>query len=223
MCEPPCRRLVRANRRDPDLRGGFLTTAPESRPAHRRGWCSLYAALSRGHIDAESVRDLLAEQPFDSRPAADRNAVYAVDVSVWPRCDAESSPERGYYCHASRHSAEQPIVAGWAYQIVAQLSFARDSWAAPMDARRGKPGEDANDAAVEQVRASVARVTQRGEAPPLFVFDAGYDPVGHVPAGRDPRGRDTLKASVVRNNLEGSTRRPFVFPRRAANPVRLKQ
>jgi hypothetical protein len=29
------------------------------------GWCSLYAALSQGHADAESVRDLLAEQPFD--------------------------------------------------------------------------------------------------------------------------------------------------------------
>src|SRR5215212_7673019 len=50
---------------------------------------------------------------------------YAVDTSVWPRCDAECSPERGYYYHPSRHSAGQPIVAGWAYQFVAQLNFVR--------------------------------------------------------------------------------------------------
>jgi hypothetical protein len=31
---------------------------------------------------------------------------------VWDRCDAECSPERGFYYHPSRHSAGQPIVAG---------------------------------------------------------------------------------------------------------------
>lgn len=100
-----------------------------------------------------------------------------MDVSAWPRCDAESSPERGYYYHPSRHSAGQPIVAGWAYQLIARLGFVRDSWVAPADARRVKPDEDANDAAVDQVRALVTRLLQRGEALPLFVFDAGYDPV----------------------------------------------
>jgi hypothetical protein len=99
-----------------------------------------------------------------------------VDVSVWPRCDAEASPERGYYYHPNRHSAGQPIVAGWAYQPVAELSFARDSWVAPVDVRRIGPEEDANDAATEQARELVRRLPERNE-PPLFVFDAGYDPV----------------------------------------------
>ncbi|HEX7169248.1 MAG TPA: hypothetical protein VF206_00350, partial [Rubrobacter sp.] len=54
--------------------------------------------------------------------------VYAVDTSVWDRCDAETSPERGYYYHPSRHSAGQPIVAGCSYQFVAQLNFVRESW-----------------------------------------------------------------------------------------------
>jgi hypothetical protein len=63
-----------------------------------------------------------------------------VDVSVWSRCDAEASPGRGYYYHhPSRHSAGQPIVAGWAYQLVAGLSFERDSWVSPLDARRVRP------------------------------------------------------------------------------------
>jgi len=89
-------------------------------PAHRRGWGSLYAALARGRIDAERLRDLLARHPLDGGLP-----IYAVDVSTWPRCDAECSPERGLYYHPSRHSAGQPIVAGWAFQWICQLGFAR--------------------------------------------------------------------------------------------------
>ena len=102
--------------------------------------------------------------------------MYAVDVSPWPRCDAEASPGRGYLYHPSRHSAGQPIVAGWAYQLVAGLSFERDSWVRPVDARRVEPEEDANRVAAEQVRALLYRLPDRDDAP-LFVFDAGYDPV----------------------------------------------
>src|SRR3982750_905319 len=87
--------------------------------SHRRGWGSLYAALDRGRIDAEALRSLFIQYPFTGGGPS----VYAVDVSVWPRCDAEASPERGYYYHPSRHSAGQPIVAGWCYQWLAQLSF----------------------------------------------------------------------------------------------------
>jgi hypothetical protein len=141
-------------------------------PAHRRGWVSLYAALAKGQIDEGDVRQLLARYPS----AEDRPAVYAVDVSPWPRCDAEASPGRGYLYHPSRHSAGQPIVAGWAYQLVAGLSFERDSWVTPVDARRVPPQQDANDIAAKQVMGLVSRLLRRPEAP-LFVFDAGYDPV----------------------------------------------
>ena len=99
-----------------------------------------------------------------------------MDVSPWPRCDAESSPGRGYLYHPSRHSAGQPIVAGWAYQLVAELSFERDSWVALVDARRIRPEEDVNEAAAEQVRDLIGRLPGRLAAS-LFVFDAGYDPV----------------------------------------------
>ena len=99
-----------------------------------------------------------------------------MDVSPWPRCDAETSPGRCYLYHPSRHSASQPIVAGWAYQLIAQLSFERNSWVAPVDARRVRPEQDANDVAAEQVRELVGRLPRHTEAP-LFVFDAGYDPV----------------------------------------------
>jgi hypothetical protein len=138
-------------------------------PAHRRGWGSLYAALACGRIDVERLRDLLAS----SLPAADP-LVFAVDVTAWPRCAAECSPERGLYYHPSRHSAGQPIVAGWAFQWICQLSFDRDSWTAPVDARRLHPLDDTDHTAASQVRALLARLPAGGPVPWL-VFDAGYD------------------------------------------------
>jgi hypothetical protein len=137
--------------------------------AHRRGWGSLYAALAEGRLDVEALRATLAQCP-----TADSQPVYAVDLSVWPRCDAETSPERGFYYHPSRHSAGQPIVAGWCYQWLAQLSFARDSWTAPLDVQRVHPRENAHTVAVAQITALMARRPASG-ATPLFVFDAGYD------------------------------------------------
>jgi hypothetical protein len=139
---------------------------------HRRGWGSLYAALWRGRIDAESLRRLLARHPL----LESETPIYAVDVSVWDRCDAECSPERGFYYHPSRHSAGKPIVAGWAYQFVAQLNFVRESWTAPVDVERIRPAQDANEVARGQVKALLDRL-EKVEPLPLFVFDAGYDPV----------------------------------------------
>jgi hypothetical protein len=145
--------------------------------SHRRSWGSLYAALDRGRIDDEALRKLLSRHPLAG--AEGKTPVYAVDVSVWDRCDAETSPERGYYYHPSRHSAGQPIVAGWAYQFIAQLNFVRESWTAPVDVRRVRPVQDANVVAAEQVRSFLRRSVafRRRDATPLFVFDAGYDPV----------------------------------------------
>jgi hypothetical protein len=98
---------------------------------------------------------------------------------VWDCCDAQSSPERGFYYHPSRHSAGQPIVAGWAYQFITGVNFVRESWSAPMDVERLRPAQDANEVAAEQVKAFL-RLWPEGEeemVAPLFVFDAGYDPV----------------------------------------------
>jgi len=142
--------------------------------SHRRGWGSLYAALWRGRIDDEALRKLLARHPLAGTEG--ETPVYAVDTSVWARCDAECSPQRGYYYHPSRHSAGQPIVAGWAYQFVARLNLARESWTAPVDVERVRPTQDANMVAAGQVKVLLGRL-EEGEAVPLFVFDAGYDPV----------------------------------------------
>ena len=164
---------------DAILTAGHVPSPPHLSlaPVHRRGWGSFYAALSKGKLDERAMRDLLAHYPM-LHDSQGRPAVYAVDVTSWPRCDAECSPERGYYYHPSRHSAGQPIIAGWAYQLVAQIGFARDTWVAPVDVRRVHPTEDANDVAAEQVQALLGRLPRwSASAQPLFIFDAGYDPV----------------------------------------------
>jgi hypothetical protein len=150
--------------------------------AHRRGWGSLYDALTAGRIDVAALRRLLGQHA-----ARADHPVSAIDLSVWPRCDAEASPERGFSYHPSRHSAGQPIVAGWAYPWLAQLSFTRDSWTAPCDVRRVHPRENANTVAVEQISGLVRR-SLADRALPLFVCDAGDDSaqltqgVGKLPA-----------------------------------------
>jgi hypothetical protein len=140
-------------------------------PVHRRGWGSVYDALASGRVQVERLRHLLV----GCLPPADP-LVFAVDVTTWPGCDAECSPCRGYYYHPSRHSAGQPIIAGWAYQWIAQLSFDRDSWTAPVDAQRLHPTDDTDHTAAAQVRALLARLPDGVDGPvPLVVFDAGYD------------------------------------------------
>src|SRR6266540_3859204 len=138
-------------------------------PVCRRGWGSVYDALRSGRVEVERLRDLLVSSLPDADPL-----VFAVDVTTWPRCDAECSPERGFYYHPSRHSAGQPIIAGWAWQWICQLSFDRDSWTAPVDAARLHPLDDTDQQAAVQVRALLGRLGDGGPVP-LVVFDAGYD------------------------------------------------
>jgi hypothetical protein len=141
----------------------------EAELGHRRGWGSAYAALASGRINVDRLRDLLAATLPDADPL-----VFAVDVTTWPRCDAECSPERGSYYHPSRHSAGQPIVAGWAWQWICQLSFDRDSWTAPVDAARLHPLNDTDQTAAAQIHALLGRLPA-GRPIPWFAFDAGYD------------------------------------------------
>ena len=140
-------------------------------PVFRRGHGSLYKALANGGIDAEALRQALVAHRLAGWPS-----VFAVDASSWPRCDAETSPERGFYYSAAKHSADQPIVAGWSYQWIAGLSWAADSWTVPLDARRIPPRADTLAATLAQLGELVGRLGDAGPVP-LFVFDAGYDPI----------------------------------------------
>ncbi len=73
----------------------------------QRKWGSVYDALNAGTIDLTKLEQVEASYPLENE-----TDWYAVDVSVWPRCDAETSPERGYYHHHSRHSNGQRACCG---------------------------------------------------------------------------------------------------------------
>ena len=183
-------------------------------PAHRRGWGSFYAALAQGEVSAPPVERLLAALPPPlGDEAAHGVAIYAVDGSVWARCDAETSPARGFYHHPSRHSNGQPIVAGWSYQWVAQVRLTAESWTAPLSVERVPPGANLNEVAAQQLRRVVARRPADGRLP-LFVFDAGYDSVQLAQALDLVRG--ALHAAILVRLRSGRCFYADPPPRRAA-------
>ena len=169
---------------------GLCATGPISsvpslslEPEFTRSHGSLYKALAKGRVTEHRLRSLVVEHAPTDWPL-----VFAVDASTWDRCDAECSPTRGFYYSASRHSAGQPIVAGWSFQWICQLSFAPDSWTAPMDVVRLSPKEDTTDATIDQVRRLVGLLPCDREVP-LFVFDAGYDPIALAHGLMDARAQ----------------------------------
>ena len=155
------------------VRGSCQPAHLSLEPVHQRGWGSLYAALAEGRLNAPALRQLVAQSPLDQG-----QPIYAVDTTIWARCDAETSPQRGFYYHPSRHSAGQTIVAGWSYFWLSQLSFVRDSWTAPLDVERVPADDTGEGVAAEQIVDLLSLLPRDPAAPvPLFAFDAGYDPV----------------------------------------------
>ena len=80
-----------------ELTDALLTAGPVLSPAHlsqeavhRRGRGSLSAALTKGRVNTRALQHLVAQYPL-----AGGQPIYAVDCSVWARCAATTSPERG--------------------------------------------------------------------------------------------------------------------------------
>ncbi|MEV4975922.1 transposase [Streptomyces scopuliridis] len=58
----------------------------------------------------------------------------ALDVTPWPRPDAECSPER-LHCHRlCRCDGVRRTIPGWPYQVAAALGGGRSSWTGLLDA-----------------------------------------------------------------------------------------
>src|SRR5260221_520208 len=127
--------------------------------------------------------DLAAlERLVAASPLVTERSWYAVDASVWPRCDAETSPERGYDSHPYRHSPGQPIVAGWNYSWLVQVPSRCSRWTAPLRMRRMRPGENANVVAAEQIPAGLRQAPPPTPPPPP-------PPPLRLPSPGDPRPR----------------------------------
>jgi hypothetical protein len=138
----------------------------------------MYDALAQGHINVSRLRVALAGPELPR--GADRQLSIALDVTPWPRPDAECSPER-LHCHRlCRCDGVRQTIPGWPYQIAAALGGGRSSWTGPLDAVRLGPEDDPTEVTATRIRELHARLEQAGQWQPgdppiLFVMDSGYD------------------------------------------------
>ncbi|MEV0489084.1 transposase [Streptomyces atratus] len=160
--------------------GGPVVSLPELSLAavHRRAHGAMYDALAQGHIAVSRLRMALAG--LELPRGADRQLSIALDVTPWPRPDAECSPER-LHCHRPcRCDGVRQTIPGWPYQVAAALGGGRSSWTGPLDAVRLGPEDDPTEVTATQIRDLRARLQRAGQwrpgdPPVLFVLDSGYD------------------------------------------------
>ncbi|MEU6325633.1 NF041680 family putative transposase [Streptomyces sp. NPDC047009] len=160
--------------------GGPVVSLPELslQAVHRRGHGAMYDALAQGRLDVSRLR--LALAGLELPRGTDRQISIALDVTPWPRPDAECSPDR-LHCHRPcRCDGVRQTIPGWPYQVAAALGGGRTSWTGPLDAVRLGPDDDLTEVTAAQVRDLLARLRKAGqwrEGDPevLFVLDAGYD------------------------------------------------
>jgi DDE superfamily endonuclease len=177
-------------------------------PELRRGHGGLYAALTRGRIELDQLRELLADTVAAGR---DSLVWFAGDVSNWPRPDAACSPQRlRIFDRSSRSLAGDPVTAGWPYAVLAGLEWGPTSWTAPVDATRLGPSDALTQVTLAQIRGVLARLAAAGRTEmPGFVFDADYDLMAFSHALRTPHaGADD---GVARAHIVGRLRSNQVF------------
>jgi len=203
-------------------------------PGFRRGHGMIYQGLDKGRIDEERLRDLLVRHRPRGWPL-----VFAIDASTYPRPAAATSPGREWHPHSCRghHGRRRrprasagtggsarrdgrdgdAVVAGWAFQWLAQLSFTPDSWTAPQDMTRAGVRDDATAKAAQMIIAHSARLRADGETGiPLYVHDAGYD---EAPLTWDLRGHlDQVQILVRVRNDRVMYRDPAPEPPRRGRP-----
>jgi hypothetical protein len=184
-------------------------------PAFRRGHGMVYQGLARGRVDEEALRGLLVW----SRPA-DWPCVFGIDASTIGRPWAVTSLGREFHHHscAGHTGSGDPVIKGWAWQWLSQLSFDADSWTAPQDAVQvGR--DDVAVVTAAQILAHAARLRWAGETRvPLYVMDAGYD---EAPVTWELREHlDQVQVLVRVRNDRVMYRDPEPGPRRPGRPRR---
>lgn len=141
-------------------------------PAFRRGYGMVYQGLAEGRMDEDALRETLIRYRPEGWPC-----VFGVDASTIGRPWAVTSPGREFHHHscAGHAGGADPVIKGWAWQWLSQLSFEAGSWTAPHDVIQvGRDGVAAATAA--QISSHAARLRRAGETQiPLYVHDAGYD------------------------------------------------
>lgn len=153
----------------------------------RRGHGSVYKALRRGRIDTVALARTLTTL-VTGPAAADKDLVFALDCSQWPRPHAATSPDRtlNYDAAKDRRDRRAPVSEGWWFQWLAATNSEHSSWAPPVDLVRIGPGENHHAVAVTQIRALLDRLPAGRSRPPIVCMDGDYSPswIGRQLAGQ---------------------------------------
>ena len=157
---------------------GPVTSLPETMEAvHRRGHGAMYDALAAGEVGVASLRMSLAGLVLP-RTSQGRLRL-AVDVTAWPRPDAECSPQRSHCHRPCRCDGVRQTIPGWNDRVVAALESGRTSWTAPLDAVRLRRDDDATEVTAAQIRDLIGRLRaaghlRAGDPNVLIAVDSGY-------------------------------------------------
>ena len=190
---------------------------------HRRGHGAMYDGLAHGVIELDRLRTALVG--LELPRYGGRQLVVAIDVTPWPRPDAECSPERSHCHRYCRCDGSRQTIPGWPYSVAAALGPGRSSWTAPLDVVRIRPHEDVTDVTADQVRGFLHRLAaagqlRAGDPPVVVVLDAGYDIVrlSHLLADAPVRLLGRIRSDRVMHHRPGPRRggRPGRQPRHGA-------
>lgn len=132
--------------------GGPVTSLPELslRGVCRRGHGAMYDGLACGQIEVAQLRMTLAALQLP-RDRLGRLRL-AVDVTTWPRPDAECSSGRSYCHRYCRCDGTRQTIPGWPYSVIAALETGRTSWTHLLDAARIGPDDDLTEVCATQIR-----------------------------------------------------------------------
>jgi hypothetical protein len=144
----------------------------------QRGHGALYDGLAAGSVDVDRLRRTLAGLVLPRGSSGQLRL--AIDVSAWPRPDAETSAERCHCFRECRCDGLRKTIPGWPYSLVVVLESGRSSWTAVLDAQRLRPQDDPTMVSAAQLREICDRLAaagawNRGDPPILIVMDSGYD------------------------------------------------
>lgn len=153
-----------------DVSAGSLIELSEA-ACFRRGWPSLYAALSDGQIDRTALIRVFTEL-LPQRLVATR-LVLGLDTSSILRPEAHTSKDRTLVYRSNLPAAATPVGPGWSFSALVVLPDPVSSWTYILDHRRVPSTETATTIGVTQLQAVLPKV-RTGGARPVLLLDRRY-------------------------------------------------
>ena len=119
-------------------------------PFFRRKWSSAYTAVERGRQDREWLTRYLSNQ---IKPNQDGVVLMPLDMSAWPRPDAETLPDRQFVRSSTEDVTGEDIVVGQPYSLLGWVAEPGESWTLPVRGMRIPSDQTEAEAGVAQVLA----------------------------------------------------------------------